>query len=321
MKTLTKSSGISFRNNRKTRIFLFFLFLTSIIWFIVALSKPYTSSTKVSVVYTNLPSSKLLLNQPVKEIDILLNATGFNLIKYKINQPKIQLSLLNCKNNGTHYYLLPNNQIGQIKQKLNGSTTILKFLNDTIFVNLGNNIAKKVPVNAKLKVNFKIGYNFIKQLKISPDSVLISGPKNSLDSIQEIVTNNLELSEVYENIQEQLQLKKPKNKNIKMAAYYVTATGEVDKFTEGKLKVPVQIINTPSQVKVIPFPKEIEVVYQAGITNFNKITSNSFSIVFDYEQYKNDTLVRYLSPLIAYKSELISTLKINPSQIEFLIQQ
>ena len=73
-------------------------------------------------------------------------------------------------------------------------------------------------------------------------------------------------------------------------------------------------------MKINPFPKEVEVTYQVALSNFNKISKNSISIVFDYEQYKNDTLIRYLTPVIKQKSEFIHSLKINPNQIEFLIQ-
>lgn len=321
MNSRNKTSGISLKYNRKIRIFLFFLFLTTVIWFIVALSKSYVSTTKIKLVYTNLPSNKLLLNKPIDEMEVVIQATGFNLLKYTINPPKIFLSLVESQKKGSKYYLLPNKQINSLKQKLESTSTIVRFLSDTIFVNLGANISKKVPVNPKLKVNFKLGYNFIEELKISPDSISISGPKSSLDSIDEVITNNLELNEVYENVNVQMQLKTPKWKNIKMLANTVTVTGEVDKFTEGKFIVPVNIINIPKGVKLIPFPKEIEIIYQAGLTNFNSINKNSFSVVFDYLQYQNDTLVRYLSPVIEQKSDLISTLKINPSKIEFLIQK
>ncbi|MBI9041200.1 YbbR-like domain-containing protein [Lutibacter sp.] len=321
MNSRTKASGISLKYNRKIRIFLFFLFLTAVIWFIVALSKSYTATTKIKIAYINLPPNKLLLNKPLNEMEVLVQATGFNLIKYKIKQPKITLSLIESKHKGSKYYLLPNNQITQLKQKLEKSSKIIHFLNDTIFVNLGTNISKKVPISPKLKVNFKLGYNFIEALKIKPDSIIISGSKRSLDSISEIITNSLVLNEIYENIDVQLQLKAPKWKNVTVPINTVTITGEVDKFTEGRFLVPVNVINIPKDIKITPFPKEIEVVFQAGLSNFNKISKSSFSVVFDYMQYKNDTLVQYLSPVIEQKSDLISTLKINPSQIEFLIQK
>ena len=101
----------------------------------------------------------------------------------------------------------------------------------------------------------------------------------------------------------------------------VTIIGEVDKFTEGRFTFPVTIINKPEGVKISPFPKEIEVIYQAGLSNFSKIKKSNITVVFDYMQYENDSLVRYLSPVVEQKSDLISSLKINPSKIEFLIQK
>jgi len=38
-------------------------------------------------------------------------------------------------------------------------------------------------------------------------------------------------------------------------------------------------------------------------------------------EYKNDTLIKYLTPVIKQKSEFIYSLKVNPNQIEFLIQK
>lgn len=316
-----KTPALSLGKNRKIRIFLTFLFLTSVVWLLMALSKNYTSTTKINIVYTNLPSNKLLLKKPINQIKAVINASGYNLIKYKITQPKITLNLLENKKKGSHYYLLPNSQIINLNHNLKGNSTIVKFLTDTIFVELGNNVTKKIPVNSKLKVNFKVGYNFINELKITPDSINISGPKRILDDILEISTDKLELNDVYENVNVQLALKAPMLRNVKISNNSVVIKGLVDKFTEGKFLIPVSVINVPKGIKITTFPKEIEVIYQAGLSNFSKISKSDFVIVFDYLNYQNDTLVRFLRPIIQEKSDIVSSVKIKPSQIEFLIQK
>ncbi|VAW18423.1 hypothetical protein MNBD_BACTEROID04-373, partial [hydrothermal vent metagenome] len=101
----------------------------------------------------------------------------------------------------------------------------------------------------------------------------------------------------------------------------VVVKANVDKFTEGSFDIPVTIINKPEGIKINTFPNTIEVIYQAGLSNFNKITKNSFLVVYDYKQYEKDTLTRFLTPIIKQKSEFISSIKINPSKIEFLIQK
>jgi len=322
MKTTEIKSSISISNKRKVKVFLFILVLTSIIWLLIELSKTYTSSAVFKVQYKNIPSKKLLQNKPISEINIALKAPGFSLLKYKIKKETITINLRNVVKGGASYYLLPNNQIAYLNQQLSGETEVMSILNDTIFVELGNNKSKKVPINPSLDIKYKLGYNLIGTIKIVPDSVLITGPEKYVDSIKELTTEILKIKDVYKDIILDLAVEQPaKYTNLILSANKVKIVGKVDKFTEGRFTMPVTLINKDKGVIINTFPKEIEVVYQAGLTNFSKITKNSFLIVFDFEQYKNDTLVKYLTPIIKQKSEFVSSLKVNPSQIEFLIQR
>jgi len=322
MKTTEKTPNISITKKRKVKVFLFILVLTSIIWLLIELSKTSISTAKFKVEYTNLPSGKLLQEKPISEIIITLKAPGFSLLKYKFKNDEITLNLKNVVKSGNRYYLLPNQQITNLNAQLSGETEIVTVLSDTIFLDLGNNKSKKIPINPSLDIKFKLGYNLIESVKIMPDSVMITGAEKFIDSIQFLTTDLMKLDDVYEDINMDLELKLPAKKyNFTVSATKIKVIGEVDKFTEGKFIVPVAIINKPENVIINPFPREIEVVYQAGLSNFSKITKNSFLVVYDYNEYKNDTLIKYLTPVIKQKSEFIYSLKVNPNQIEFLIQK
>ena len=171
-------------------------------------------------------------------------------------------------------------------------------------------------------MNFKLGFGLIKPLKIQPDSVLITGTEKYIDSINEIETEPIKLDEINKNINIKANLKlASKNKQINIHTKKIIITGEVDKYTEGSFTVPVEIINKPKNVIINTVPKEIQVVFQSGLTNYPKINNKSFLIVYDYNQYKKDTLKQYLTPIIKQKSDLITSLKINPSQVQFFIQK
>lgn len=321
MKRALKPSNFSLKNNRKIKVFLLFLVLTSVIWIMVELSKTYTTTVSFKVQYKNIPADKLFQNTPVSELDLVIKAPGFSQLRYKAKQHTIALNLNKLVKKNNLYYILPNQQLSVLEEQLPVDVEVLNVLNDTIFFELGNNITKKVPVHPNIDLKFKLGYNFIENLKSTPDSVEVTGPEKYIDSIFEIFTEPLKLTEIYENIDTELKLILPANKNVKLSANKIKVSGKVDKFTEGRFKIPVKIINEPDGVKLNPFPKEIEVVYQVGLSNFNKINEDSFSVVFDYNQYNNDTTVRYLLPLINQKSDLVYSVKIIPNQIEFLIQK
>lgn len=317
-----QSVSSSFLKNRKLKIFLFFLVLTAIIWLLVELSKTYTSVAKFNVKFKNIPENLLLQNNTTRTVDIELKAPGFSLLKYKTLNRNLNLSLSNLIKNKKGYYILTNNQKALLTNQLSGEVEVLNVQQDTIYIDLGLNISKKVPVNVLLDLQFKLGYNLIDTYKIKPDSVLVKGPQKFIDSIQEIATETKLIKEVSKNVNIELKLKIPsKNSNVNISTNKVKVSAAVDKFTEGVFKIPVTIINKPEQLIVKPFPKQIEVYYIAGLANFNKISKENLEIVFDYNQYKNDTLITKLSPVVVHRSKYISTLKIVPEQIEFLIQK
>ncbi len=322
MKTTTATAIKSLKKNRKIKVFLFFLVLSSIIWMLMELSKSFIAPVVFNVEYANLPKDKMVQKKPISEVELLIKAPGFMLLKYKLKTYKIILNLKSISRDKNAYYILPNKQITDLNAQLSNEIEIISVLRDTIFVEIGNSISKKVPVIPNLDIQYKVGYNLVEKIKLKPDSIIISGSKKLIDSITGISTSPLKLTDVFKDISLEMLLKSPyKSGQIKMSDVKVKVNGKVDKFTEGTFKIPVTIINAPFGVTVTTFPKEIEVIYQAGLSNFSKITQNDVSVVFDYKQYENDTLISYLTPIIVQQSDFIYALKINPPQLEFLIEK
>jgi hypothetical protein len=73
-------------------------------------------------------------------------------------------------------------------------------------------------------------------------------------------------------------------------------------------------------VIISTYPKEVKVVYQVALTDFNKIPENGFRVQCDYKQTEDNGL-DYLIPKIVDKPEIIHDVKIVPNKIEFLIKK
>lgn len=322
MSSETKQRKMATNNNRKFKVFLFFMVLTAFIWLLVELSKSYTTSANFRVVYKNIPTEKLLQEINQNELEIAFKAPGFTILKYKLRKHKLSVDLNYVSRTGRRHYVLPNMQISGLNSQLPGEIELVEVMKDTLFVALGVNKFKKVPVTQDVEINFKLGYNFTDTLELSPDSVVISGPDIYIDSINAVSSEFLKLDEVSTDIDETLALKSlPAHMKVVFETSTINLRASIDKFTEGSFTVPVEIINEPEGVQINPFPKEIEVTYQAGLSNFTKIDESSVKVVFDYKQYEKDSLLQFLTPVIVQKSAFISSLKINPPQIEFLVQK
>ncbi|NVK52636.1 MAG: YbbR-like domain-containing protein [Flavobacteriaceae bacterium] len=289
-------------------------------WLLTKLSKEYQTIVSFSVDYVNVPFDKSVQKAPVKAIDVQLKATGFKLFSLQLRKKKIQLDASRLiRKSSTEYYFLLNNQKIDIQHQISNNYAINGIVQDTVYVSLDQLKSKKVPVKGNFDLSFKSGYQLTKSISIQPDSVLISGPASEINKIQELELEKLALSEVSESFTQQLLFKKTSNL-VKYTVKEVKIIGEVDRFTEGVLDVPFTIINLPEKTQVNTFPKAVKIVYQVGISNFNKVNVNSFRVVCDYKTSLESKL-NYLLPKVIQKPSFVTSVRIRPSKIEFLIQK
>ena len=305
----------------KIRMFIVFMVLSLLFWFLIKLSKTYTAAVVFDVKYTNVPAMKVFQSASTSEFTVSLKSSGFNLLRYKLKRNKIQVDLNRVAyKSGVDYYYLPNNHLLGFRQQLAVDTEIKRVQLDTVFIKLGVNKSKKVPVRLNGNIQFKLGYNYVDQLFLAPDSVLVSGPSTLIDDITEVNTINFEKKEVFSDIDETVKLQSFANQNILISSTDITLSAAVDKFTEGVLKVPFEVLNLPKGVVISTFPKEISVVFKVGLSNYNKINSENLKVVCDFLQTEKHQ-IDYLIPKLKEQSSFISSVRFEPSKIEFLIEK
>ena len=310
------------KNKKISKSFIGFLVASVLIWFIITLSKNYTTTLTFPVVYNNIPQDKLLQKEPVKEIDIVVNASGFNILKARINNRTISLNARYLtRKTASKYYFLTNSQINNVQQQLKSGIDLHEIVLDTIYLDIGSLISKKVPVKPNLDINYHIGYDILESVKIKPDSIVISGPEAQIDKIAKVDLELLKLDDVKANFTNKVKIILPKEAtDLKLNNEFVSIRGEVEKFTEGSFNIPFTIKNLPKDVELTTLNKTVEVVFIVGLSNFDKIDNNFFEVVCDYNISKENNL-NYLLPKVISKSNLIKSYKVLPNKIDFLIQK
>ncbi|SNR16892.1 CdaR family protein [Tenacibaculum jejuense] len=303
------------------KIFFGFLTASFLMWMLINLSKTYTSKIVYRVEYTDLPQNKILQEEPLKKISVTVKGNGFNLLAANFSSKKIILSLKKIvRKNTNDFFLLTANQQEEIQKRLNSGLSLEKVNRDSIHFKLGTLGSKKVPIQSDLNLNYKLGYG-LEEINLSQDSVLVSGPELQLAKINVIKTNTITLQEISEDVDLSLDLLVPEGSTgIKMKLNKIKANILVDKFTEGTFEIPIKIIGIPNRLKLSTFPKKVKVIYKVGLKNYQKITEDLFEVVCDYRKTINDDL-SYLMPEIKRKPELISSIRISPQRIDFLIQK
>ena len=314
--------GYSIKNSKKTKMLFLLLSLSFLFWMLIKLSKEYTDVVQFNVNYLNLPKGKMLQEDPKKNIDVIIKTFGFNLVKYHINKRSINVDLNSLKRKkGLIYYQLANDFLPQIQQQVAADVFVVAVKPDTLYFHLGVSKTKNVKIVPDINIQFQSGYNLLGNLKVDPDNISISGPEVLIDSIEEIKTESISLTDVNSSI----LIKAPilvldKSSKVSYAVQEVSVSGTVEKFTEAKLHLPFTIKNLPANYSISTFPDKVEVVFQIGLSDYNKINKNDFKISCDYNRTLKNEL-SYLIPEIGSKPSMVTEIKIIPQQIEYLIKK
>ena len=308
------------KNNKKLRVFLLFLGLSLLFWMLIKLSKNYTATINVNLTYVDLPENKMLQADPLSTIKVTLNSGGFKLLKYKFSNNDVKLSLKNIKKkNSSTFYYLGSDIIKDIDDSFFKAD--VKYIEpDTIYFSLGKSISKKVKVVPNLSIQYKSGYNLLGSLEIEPEYITISGPEAQVSSVVSITTEAIQLNNVSDTINKNIAIAKIKDLNkINYSVEQINVKGRVEKFTEMSLEVPFRILNAPSNT-IKTFPKMVKIVFQIGLSDFNRVTEGDFDIVCDFSNVKIDE-VNYLVPEVLNKPNIVKEIKVIPNKIEFLIEK
>jgi len=310
----------SFKNNKKPYVFLLFLSMSMLFWTLIKLSKKYISEVEFNLVYIEVPKNKLQQEDATKTVKMTLKTTGFKMLRYGFEKKILHYSLSDIKHlKSTKYYSLTKTNINNLQAQLSVETDVLRITPDTLHFDLGIKKSKKVKVISNVEINFKPGYSLRKEYHLEPNFVTISGPEKIIDTISVMHTESINWTHVSQPFNSVVKLKKPNGK-VSLSENEIIIKGDVVKITEGTFSLPFEVVNLPKGYWISTYPKEVKIIYQVALSDYNKISENSFVIQCDYLHTENNNL-EYLIPTIVKKPKILFDVKIIPNKVEFLIKK
>lgn len=306
--------------NKKINVFFLFLISAFGILILTKLSKQYTNTIVFDIEKINVPQENVVLNDTNAVLRLTLKTHGFKWLNYYVTKPKIVIDFSNDVYKDDSVFLWHKSRIFLNNTQFDKQVELLHMSPDTLVFPYGVNFMKKVPVKLKSHINFASGYDVSEAYTLEPDSVEIIGPDLLVKGIRFIETDSVELTNIRENILEKLQLNLPEhNGDLKFSNTNVYLKAKVEKFTEGTIVIPVNIINLPKGTNLKYFPKEVNVSYYVSLSDFNSIKNNDFRVVCDYK--KTNASQTILIPELVKIPKSVKNTKISQQRIEFIIRE
>lgn len=321
-----KSKVVVYRKlyGHKILVFLFFVLISSVIWFFSALGRNYVTSITFPVKYNNFPSDKVLVNELPNKLSIKIQSIGSTILSYKMRigvRPVIfdvSSFLKGEEGNSSEFYLLTSRTRQEIQDQLPTNISVVDIEPDTIYFQLTDVVTKNVKVIPDLEINFQQQYMQKGSRILIPDSVTVSGPQVIVDTVEYVTTKTRIIRNINDTVRTNLELVKvPK---VKYSHSNVELIINAEKYTEAEIIVPVQVENLPDSLEMKIFPKTVTINYKVGLSDFGKIYPNMFEIALDYNDAIQNLNRKADISLLAYP-EYVSSINYFPKTVEFVIER
>jgi len=316
--TKSEESSKSIFKSKKLNVFLLFILLALLFSVLTKLSQDYTQSITFNITPINVPEDKIIIDDSLQKMNITLSTYGFKLIRYHLSEPSVTIDINALDKIEDHFLWTERKGFSNVVAQFDPNVKIENINPDTLKLRFDTNAVKKVPVILRSNIEFSPGYDLVGTYSVQPDSIKIIGPNVLIDTIQSVSTNMMNLNNVNANIASSITLEAIDNDQINFSTKLIEVTAEVNRYTEGTINVPVIVKNIPAGVALKIYPKNIEVVYYANLSELKNIESKSFIVECDYQEAIDENTT-FLTPKITLKPEKVKSARLNIKRIEFFI--
>lgn len=314
------------KSGQKVLVFLFFFGLSALIWFFNALGKDYSTYISFPVRYTNFPEGKILTNDLPDRLWLKVNAQGNIIFKYKLRS-NINPVVFDVKsfaseqglNGQQQFFVLTSMARERLQGQLNQEIQIADIEPDTLFFNLADTESKLVPVTANVLISMEKQYLQKGGIQISPDSVMVTGPSNILDSLYSISTEHYEFFNIHDTVTKNIDIQEINNIQVRPDEVNVTINAE--RFTESEVKIPIRVENLPDTIQLKTFPRQVTATFRVGLSDYEKVSPEMFRAIVRFDSTMLTAPPKKLQVELERYPGFISTVNYNPSSVDYILEK
>ncbi len=318
----TDSERIKLKN--KLLIYLFFLFVSTVFWFLTALNKNYSVQMEFPVRYYNFPAEKVVVSDLPHYLDLRINGHGFTIIKHKfysgLRPIRVDLSdagIAPIDTASQLYFLLTRRFREKLANQIGEELQVTSIYPDTLFFVLDDVVSRNIKVKPFVNLSFRKQFMQKGLAFTIPDSIKVFGPKIIMDTIHWISTEPVEKKRVNDTIRKLTDL--VPIRTLQYSLDQVNVVIPVEKFTEKTLSVPIEAVNLPGNLILKTFPGYITVSAMVSVNDYNKLVPNQFRAVVNFNEVNTKTKKLKVT-LVKLPNSALNP-KFFPKNVEFIIEK
>lgn len=300
----------------RSKFFLFFLLFSFVLWFIAKFSKEYTEIISLEMALENIPATIIPSIQNPPKVEFTLKASGFQFLYYQYLDNRLKINIEEANFESGRASLPIAAQFQDLQEQLLGDTQIINYFPAIIEFDYQEQSAKRL---ALVSPDFKMALGYaITSIQFEPDSLDIIGPKDKIKDIKTIQPNYESLDPIKASFESQLNVSSD-DPLITLSEKTISIKVEVDRFSEAKYQLPIEMINAPGNAVFKFFPSQVSLTFSAPLNTLRNIKSDDFKIGADFNQLSENNksiLIKVLSSPAG-----TTNLRLEPKKVQYLMRQ
>ena len=310
-----------FRRNQRVYVFFICFLIAALFWFLLVLTKDYSSSLNVSVVYYNFPSGLVQVNRLPDKFMLNIKASGYDLMSLDEYDEGNKLNVDVTTLAGTEPGIKKIPSLALVKdiiQQLGSEVAIISIRPDTLIFDLSRSASVKLPVKATINITFDKQYDSVSAPKLKPDSVMVILPVSFVGAIDHIETEPISAESLHTSLSKKVRLISPEG--VTLNTTEAEFSMEVEKFTEGTVQVPVRLVQVPQDLTVKIYPDVVLVKYLVSLSQFSQIKPEMFTVTVDASQASSVSGDK-LQVEITAAPKSVRSVSCQPQQVDFILKK
>jgi YbbR domain-containing protein len=273
------------------------LILAILFWFNVVTNKTYEYDFDVNFKLENIAPDLILTTPPPEKIKVKIEGTGKQLLAFLFKNPDLTYNAANFERGIYRIDLTPTDLVFDASIQ---ARVIMVDEPQGLTLKFENISAKVVPVYPEIIVTPALGYTKIGDLRVSPDSVDVSGPRRIIRALDSVPTEKITFEDVKKDVDEKIKLHTEDTLFLTLATDEVRVEQSIVPLVEKKFG-PIQIETYNSDLfdSTRLIPDSIYVVMEGPRGQIDSLEASMFSASINFrtvEPGSTTVLPKVISP-------------------------
>jgi hypothetical protein len=282
-----------------------------LIWFMISMRESYSVVRDFQVEFVNLAPDTAFAERPLSSVLVRVEGAGWQLLKLYTTSTPIQVDA-----NERDVDLFAAAARSLAPDLIPRSVTPAQ-----ISLALEQRSSRKVPIELRAQVEVVPPFDLVRQIRLDPDSVEVSGAISVLAQLQSWPTQELEMDRINKSFASKVALSDTLADLVRRSIDDVSAFGEVSEFTENSRMLDVIVSDAPSgQGRFRLIPDQVSIRYRVPIGQFEaSAVTDSFFAIVSYFDILSDTTGR-VSPTVRIPSDIVvRDLRIDTPRLQYYV--